>query len=141
MALNNKRNRWWTRLHLVLRCLGLTGILVGATGLLCWAAQINLGGEPLLPPLVLGGGTPALLVVLIFRTLDAFRVFDLVYVLTNGGPGTSTEPIALYTFTRLMNNLRFGYGSALSVIVFLITFVLAIVYIRALGVNLTEKPQ
>lgn len=84
---------------------------------------------------------PALLVVLIFRTLDAFRVFDLIYVLTNGGPGTSTEPIALYTFTRLLNNLRFGYGSALSVIVFLITFVLAIVYIRALGVSLTEKPQ
>lgn len=84
---------------------------------------------------------PALLVVLIFRTLDAFRVFDLIYVLTNGGPGTSTEPIALYTFTRLLNNLRFGYGSALSVIVFLVTFVLAVVYIRALGVNLTEKPQ
>ncbi|MCI0638469.1 MAG: sugar ABC transporter permease [Gemmataceae bacterium] len=84
---------------------------------------------------------PALLVVLIFRTLDAFRVFDLIYVLTNGGPGTSTEPIALYTFTRLMNNLRFGYGSALSVIVFLVTFLLAVVYIRALGVKLTEKPQ
>jgi ABC-type sugar transport system permease subunit len=38
---------------------------------------------------------PALLVALIFRTLDAFRVFDLIYVMTGGGPGTATEPIAL----------------------------------------------
>ena len=59
---------------------------------------------------------------LIFRTLDAFRVFDLIYVLTGGGPGTATEPIALYTFNALLQNLRFGYGSALSVLVFLVTF-------------------
>jgi hypothetical protein len=63
MALNNKRNRWWTRLHLLLRCLGLTGVLVGVAGLICWAAQINLPGEPLLPSWLLGGGTDALLLV------------------------------------------------------------------------------
>ena len=45
---------------------------------------------------------PALLVALIFRTLDAFRVFDLIYVLTHGGPGTATEPIALYAFSALL---------------------------------------
>lgn len=80
---------------------------------------------------------PAILVALIFRTLDAFRVFDLIYALTGGGPGTSTEPIALYTFNVLLQNLQFGYGSALSVIVFLITFGLAILYIRFLGAELT----
>lgn len=80
---------------------------------------------------------PAILVALIFRTLDAFRVFDLIYVLTGGGPGTSTEPIALYTFNSLLQNLRFGYGSALSVLVFLVTFALALVYIRWLGADLT----
>jgi multiple sugar transport system permease protein len=80
---------------------------------------------------------PAILVALIFRTLDAFRVFDLIYALTGGGPGTSTEPIALYTFNVLLQNLQFGYGSALSVIVFLITFGLALVYIRFLGAELT----
>jgi ABC-type sugar transport system permease subunit len=79
---------------------------------------------------------PALLVALIFRTLDAFRVFDLVYVLTGGGPGTATEPIALYTFNTFFANLRFGYGAALSVIVFLITFLLAMLYVRGLGVSL-----
>jgi ABC-type sugar transport system permease subunit len=79
---------------------------------------------------------PAILVALIFRTLDAFRVFDLIYALTGGGPGTSTEPIALYTFNTLLQNLQFGYGSALSVIVFLVTFSLALLYIKFLGAEL-----
>ncbi|MFN2397074.1 MAG: carbohydrate ABC transporter permease [Gemmatimonadaceae bacterium] len=78
----------------------------------------------------------AILVTLIFRTLDAFRVFDLIYVLTGGGPGTSTEPVALYTFNALLQNLRFGYGSALSVLIFAITFGLAMVYIKGLRVSL-----
>jgi ABC-type sugar transport system permease subunit len=82
---------------------------------------------------------PALLVALIFRTRDAFRVFDLVYVMTGGGPGTATEPIALYTFTSLLQNLRFGYGSALSVLVFLVAFVLAVGYIRVVGADLTGE--
>ncbi|HEU4474780.1 MAG TPA: sugar ABC transporter permease [Gemmatimonadales bacterium] len=81
---------------------------------------------------------PAILVALIFRTMNAFRVFDLIYVLTGGGPGTATEPIALYTFNSLMHNLRFGYGSTLSVLVFLVTFALALGYIRLLGSGLTE---
>jgi ABC-type sugar transport system permease subunit len=80
---------------------------------------------------------PAILVALIFRTLDAFRVFDLIYALTGGGPGSSTEPIALYTFNALLQNLRFGYGSALSVIVFGITFGLALLYIKLIGAELT----
>ena len=79
---------------------------------------------------------PAILVALIFRTLDAFRVFDLIYVMTGGGPGTSTEPVALYTFNALLQNLEFGYGAALSVIVFLITFGLAMLYMKGLGVDL-----
>jgi ABC-type sugar transport system permease subunit len=84
---------------------------------------------------------PALLVTLIFRTLDGFRVFDLIYVLTGGGPGTATEPISLLTFTALLNNLRFGYGSALSVIIFLVTFLLALFYIKVLGADLTGRPE
>ena len=82
---------------------------------------------------------PAILVALIFRTLDAFRVFDLIYALTGGGPGTSTEPISLYTFNALLQMLRFGYGSALSIIVFLVTFGLAMLYIRLLGADLVGR--
>lgn len=81
---------------------------------------------------------PALLVAVVFRTLDAFRVFDLIFVLTGGGPGTSTEPLALFAFSALLQNLRFGFGSALSMIIFAVTFLLAIVYVRLLGSELTE---
>jgi ABC-type sugar transport system permease subunit len=82
---------------------------------------------------------PTIFVALIFRTLDAFRVFDLLYALTGGGPGTATEPIALYTHTIILQHLRFGYGSALSVVVFVITFGLALVYIRGLGLRLSGE--
>ena len=76
---------------------------------------------------------PAILVALLFRTLDAFRVFDLIYALTGGGPGTATEPISLYAFNVLLQNLRFGYGSALSVLIFLVTSFLAFLYVRMMG--------
>ena len=79
-----------------------------------------------LPPLIM-------LVALVFRTVDAFRVFDVIYVMTGGGPGTATEPIAMYTFSALLENLRFGYGSALSVVIFGVTFLLALVAIRLIG--------
>jgi ABC-type sugar transport system permease subunit len=72
---------------------------------------------------------PAMTVALIFRTLDAFRVFDLVYILTGGGPGTATEVISLYTFMTLLQDLRFGYGSALAMITFSLTFALALGYV------------
>jgi ABC-type sugar transport system permease subunit len=76
---------------------------------------------------------PALLVACLFRTLDALRVFDVVYVMTGGGPGTATESVALYTFSTLLQNLRFGYGAALSVLVFVAAFGLALVAIRVAG--------
>ena len=82
---------------------------------------------------------PALLVAILFRALDAFRVFDVIYVMTGGGPGTSTEPISLYTFNTLLQHLRFGYGSALSMLVFAATFVIALLYIRLVGRNLLES--
>jgi multiple sugar transport system permease protein len=81
---------------------------------------------------------PAILVALLFRTLDAFRVFDVVYVMTGGGPGTATESIALYAFSTLLQHLRFGLGSALSVIIFLVAFVFALASIRLFGVNAAQ---
>jgi ABC-type sugar transport system permease subunit len=84
---------------------------------------------------------PALLVALVFRTLDAFRVFDLVYVATGGGPGTATEPLALYTFRALFEDLRFGYGASLSVLLFAATFALAWLYVRLAGRDLLERAE
>lgn len=82
---------------------------------------------------------PTMAVAVLFRTLDALRVFDLIYVMTGGGPGTSTEPIALYTFNALLQNLRFGYASALSMLIFVLAFGLAMVFIRLTGASLVRE--
>ncbi len=62
---------------------------------------------------------PIILVVLVFRTMDAFRVFDAVYVLTGGGPGNTTETLSIYAYKTLFQTLQFGYGSALATGMFL----------------------
>ncbi|HEX6320583.1 MAG TPA: sugar ABC transporter permease [Burkholderiales bacterium] len=61
---------------------------------------------------------PVILVALIFRTIDAFRVFDSIYVLTGGGPANSTETLSIYAYKALFQSLEFGYGSTLAVSVF-----------------------
>jgi multiple sugar transport system permease protein len=71
---------------------------------------------------------PLLLVVLIFRTIDAFRVFDAIYVLTGGGPANSTETLSIYAYKALFQALEFGYGSALAVSVLAVVAVLTILY-------------
>jgi ABC-type sugar transport system permease subunit len=85
---------------------------------------------------------PTLVVAVLFRALDAFRVFDLIFVTTGGGPGTATEPLSLYAFSALLRNLRFGFGSALSVIVFAIAFAGALLWIMLMGKSaLLETPE
>jgi multiple sugar transport system permease protein len=75
---------------------------------------------------------PVVLVVLIFRTLDAFRVFDAVYVLTGGGPANTTETLSIYAYKVLFQTLQFGYGSTLSIVVFLCVGALSLLYIKKL---------
>jgi multiple sugar transport system permease protein len=75
---------------------------------------------------------PVILVVLLFRSLDAFRVFDAVYVLTGGGPANTTETLSIYAYKVLFQTLQFGYGSTLAVAVFLCTGLLSACYIRLL---------
>lgn len=75
---------------------------------------------------------PIVLVVLLFRTLDAFRVFDAIYVLTGGGPGNTTETLSIYAYKTLFQTLQFGYGSALSVIVFLFVGGISLFYVKML---------
>jgi multiple sugar transport system permease protein len=76
---------------------------------------------------------PAILIVLLFRTLDAFRVFDAIYVLTGGGPANTTETLSVYAYKVLFQTLQFGYGSTLSVVVFLCVGVVSIVYVNLLS--------
>ncbi|MCC2640005.1 MAG: putative ABC-type sugar transport system, permease component [Nitrospira sp.] len=82
---------------------------------------------------------PALLLALLFRTMDAFRVFDLVFVMTQGGPGDATQVLQFYGYQALFAEGRLGYGSAVSVAVFLMILSLSLVYLRAIGSNLLER--
>ena len=78
--------------------------------------------------------TPAILVALIFRTLDALRIFDLPYVLTQGQFGTSTlSTIAQETFAT---NRLYGLGSAMAVLTFIIVMIVSFSYIRFVGGNI-----
>ena len=81
---------------------------------------------------------PVILVVLIFRTLDAFRVFDAVYVLTGGGPANTTETLSIYAYKVLFQLLQFGYGSTLSVIVFLCVGLISVFYVRLLSRSIRQ---
>jgi len=73
---------------------------------------------------------PVMLVALVFRTIDAFRVFDAVYVLTGGGPADSTETLSIYAYKVLFQGLEFGYGSALAVSVFVCVAIAALICAR-----------
>lgn len=72
---------------------------------------------------------PVLIVALLFRTIDAVRIFDLVYVLTGGGPGGSTTSLSLYAYNYYLSG-DFGYGSAVSLLVFLIAGLLSVFYLK-----------
>ncbi len=76
---------------------------------------------------------PALLVALVFRTMDAFRVYDLVAVMKGQAPDTMT--VAVYAQNTLVGSQRLGRGSAIAVIIFLIIAVMAFIYTRMIKVE------
>jgi multiple sugar transport system permease protein len=82
---------------------------------------------------------PAILVALIFRTLDALRVFDLPFVLTQGANGTET--LSLYAYDALTRDRLIGEGSALSVLTFIIVMAVSFLYIRFIGGNLRQLAE
>ncbi|TCT26325.1 carbohydrate ABC transporter membrane protein 1 (CUT1 family) [Melghiribacillus thermohalophilus] len=82
---------------------------------------------------------PSILVALLFRTLDAFRVFDLIYVLTSGGPGGATETMSVYAYKVMFGQMNFGYGSVIVMIMFICVAIIATIYVKVLGTNLMEK--
>lgn len=80
---------------------------------------------------------PAVLVALLFRTLDAFRIFDTVFVLTRGA--LDTETVAIVGYNALISRLNLGLGSAVSVLIFLCVLLIAWLYIRAFGVSFDDE--
>ena len=95
------------------------------------AAQID-GASPLraLFSITIPLLRPAIAAAAILRTLDAFRVFDAIYVLTAGGPANTTETLAIYTYKTLMDAGDFGYGSTLAFATFLCVLAVSVVYLR-----------
>jgi multiple sugar transport system permease protein len=79
---------------------------------------------------------PAILVAVLFRTLDALRIFDLPYVLTQGSNGTTT--LSLLSYQQLTQNQLIGPGTALAVLTFIIVMGVSFLYIRFGGQNLRE---
>lgn len=76
--------------------------------------------------------TPTILIILVLRTMEAFKVFDLVYVMTRGGPANGTQTIAYYTYVEAFSNQLFGYGAALAYIIAFFILVFASIYMRLL---------
>jgi multiple sugar transport system permease protein len=111
----------------------LAGLKVIPTELYQAARIDGAGAWPIFRRITLPLLMPVVLVVLIFRTLDAFRVFDAVYVLTGGGPANTTETLSIYAYKVLFQTLQFGYGSTLSMVVFLCVGVISVLYIRLLS--------
>jgi multiple sugar transport system permease protein len=81
---------------------------------------------------------PVLVVALLFRTIDALRIFDLVYVLTHGGPGGTTNSLSLYAYRYYLGG-DFGYGAAVSIILFVIALGLSILYVKLSRFSSTVK--
>jgi multiple sugar transport system permease protein len=79
---------------------------------------------------------PALLAALLFRTIDAFRVFDLVFVMTQGGPADATNVLQYLGYKRMFAEGFLGSGAAISTVVFLLTLGISVVYIRVVGSSL-----
>jgi ABC-type sugar transport system permease subunit len=113
--------------------------------LLCYARLLGIPGEVYEAAAVDGAGAarrltaitlpllaPVLLVATLFRTLDALRAFDLVYVLTGGGPAGTTETLTLHAYRSLFQTLQLGVGAALGTVVFLLVALVAWAYLAAL---------
>ncbi len=76
---------------------------------------------------------PVILVALIMRTIFVFHAFDLIYILTGGGPGDATRVMAYYTYQESFTFLRHGRGAAVAFILFLMTGIVTVIYIKLLG--------
>jgi multiple sugar transport system permease protein len=76
---------------------------------------------------------PALMVALLFRTLDAFRIYDAAFIITRGA--NETDTLSLLGYEQLVNRLNLGLGSAVAILIFISVMIIAFVFFRFLGAN------
>jgi len=75
---------------------------------------------------------PSIAVVLVLRTIEAFKVFDIIYVMTGGGPASGTRTVAFFTYLQAFSNQLFGYGAALAYLIVIAVGAMAMFYLRLL---------
>jgi multiple sugar transport system permease protein len=80
---------------------------------------------------------PAILVAVLFRTMDAFRIFDSVFVMTRGAQ--DTENVSILGYKTLVSRLNLGLGSALSVLIFLCVILIAFLFVKGFGTSLAQQ--
>ena len=78
---------------------------------------------------------PSLLVALLFRTLAAFRVYDLIAILTGGGPGNGTESLSIYAYKLMFDQSNYGYSSVVVMGMFVVVAIIAFLYVKVLGAD------
>jgi multiple sugar transport system permease protein/N,N'-diacetylchitobiose transport system permease protein len=76
--------------------------------------------------------TPTIAIVLVLRTIEAFKVFDIIYVMTGGGPASGTQTITFLTYLQAFSAQRFSAGAALAYLTVTAILVLAVIYLRLL---------
>jgi multiple sugar transport system permease protein len=80
---------------------------------------------------------PAILVAVLFRTLDAFRVFDSVFVMTRGA--NKTETVSILGYNELITRLNIGVGSAISILIFICVIIIAVLFVKGLGTSTAQQ--
>jgi ABC-type sugar transport system permease subunit len=75
---------------------------------------------------------PSISIVIVLRTIEAFKVFDIIYGMTRGGPANGTQTIAYYAYTTAFSDQNYGVGSALSYIIVVVILILSAIYLRML---------
>ena len=82
---------------------------------------------------------PAILVALLFRTLDAFRVFDTIFIMTRGS--VDTESVSILGYNQLISRLNLGLGSAVSVLIFVFVLIIAFVFVKGFGTAVPGREE
>jgi multiple sugar transport system permease protein len=85
--------------------------------------------------------SPMIMVALLFRMMDAIRLFDLIFAMTGGGPGTVTSTLSVWAYTYYFGYVDFGYGSAYAMVVFLAVLGISALYVTRLSKHLRFKGE
>jgi multiple sugar transport system permease protein len=111
----------------------MAGLALVPDDLLKAAQMDGAGGWQRFTKVIIPVMKPAILVALLFRTLDAFRIFDNIFVLTKGANDTSS--VSMQTYNNLIKGLNLGIGSTMSVLIFIAVAIIAFIFIKLFGAS------